>query len=57
MKMTPKERKDAKEFSEASRLLRTKEGWVAYQSARMSGKGHYEALDLGFSADFAAFRK
>lgn len=54
-KKTAEDRKLEKEFSEASQKLRTKQGWVAYQNARMSGAEHYDALDLGFHADIAAF--
>lgn len=53
-KMTPQERKEAKEFSEASRDLRTREGWKTYQAARLAGASHYQALELGFEADISS---
>lgn len=57
MAKTAQERKDEKEFSEASQKLRTRQGWNAYMYARMGGMEHYEALDMGFAADFKAFRE
>jgi hypothetical protein len=50
-KMTAAERKEAKEWSEASERIRTREGWKTYQNARLAGSSHYDALDLAFQAD------
>ena len=54
-KRTAEDRKLEREFSEASSRISTRQGWVAYQNARMSGMEHYDALDLAFKADFEAF--
>jgi hypothetical protein len=40
-KMTAAERKEAKEWSEASERIRTREGWEIYQNARLAGSSPY----------------
>lgn len=48
--MTPEERKDARDFSKASKAF-GKAGWNEYVKARAASKTHEEAMDLGRMAE------